>query len=99
MRSATFLLPLLAVACVPVAEPGQGVEPAPGEGGTCDATSAQRYVGQTATRSAGDAIVAATGARIFQWVGPDMAVTMDYRPDRVRVSYDKDMKIISVVCG
>lgn len=99
MRIAALLVSTLAVACAPVAEPGQPSERPAGSGGTCDASGAQSFVGQTATKDVGDRIVAATGARTFQWVGPDMAVTMDYRVDRVRVSYDKDMKIVSVICG
>lgn len=92
----------LAMACAPMAEPG---EPAPpiermaGEDSPCNADSAQQFIGRTATKEVGEAIVAATGAHTFQWVGPGMAVTMDYRLDRVRVSYDEDMKIISVICG
>ncbi len=99
MRFPAFILAISAVACAPVAEPGQPGQPPAMGGGTCDASGAQSFVGQAATKDTGDRIVAATGARTFQWVGPDMAVTMDYRPDRVRVAYDKDMRIVSVICG
>ncbi|WP_435418554.1 I78 family peptidase inhibitor [Parerythrobacter aurantius] len=90
---------IFAVACAPVAEPGQPAERMAGEGRTCSADAAQEFVGQLTSKAVGEQIAAATGAGIFQWVGPDMAVTMDYRPDRVRVSYDRAMKIVSVVCG
>lgn len=92
----------LAVACAPMTEPGEPappVEQMPGDDGACNADSAQQYIGRYADKATGEAIVAATGARTFQWVGPGMAVTMDYRPDRVRVSYDEQYNITSVRCG
>lgn len=96
------VLPLaaVAVACAPMAEPGEPampVESAPDV--ACDADAAQQFIGQNASKSVGEQIVAATGAQIFQWVGPGMAVTMDYRPDRVRVSYDEQYNITSIRCG
>lgn len=92
----------LAMACAPMAEPGEPAPPTermPGEDSPCNADGAQQFIGRYADKAAGEAIVAATGAQSFQWVGPGMAVTMDYRPDRVRVSYDEAMKITSVRCG
>ncbi|UIP06721.1 peptidase inhibitor I78 [Erythrobacter sp. SDW2] len=92
----------LAMACVPVAEPGEPAPPTeqmPGDDGACNADGAQQYIGQYASKTVGEQIVAATGARMFQWVGPGMAVTMDYRPDRVRVSYDEQYNITSIRCG
>lgn len=92
----------LAMACAPMAEPGEPAPPAersPGEESPCKADNAGQFIGQTATSEVGQRIIAATGARMFQWVGPNMAVTMDYRPDRVRVGYDEAMRITSVRCG
>ena len=92
----------LAMACAPMAEPGEPVAPTerlPGEQNPCNADSAQQFIGRYADKATGEAIVAATGARMFQWVGPGMAVTMDYRPDRVRVSYDEQYSITSIRCG
>jgi Peptidase inhibitor I78 family len=98
------ILPIaaLAMGCAPVAEPGEPAAPAermPGEDSPCNADGAQEYIGQYASKAVGEQIVAATGAQIFQWVGPDMAVTMDYRPDRVRVSYDAAYTITAIRCG
>ena len=92
----------LAIACAPMTEPGEPAPPTeqmPGDEGACNADGAQQYVGRYADKATGEAIVAATGARTFQWVGPDMAVTMDFRPDRVRVSYDEKYNITSIRCG
>ena len=81
---------------------------------TVDAQPAQRLVGAThpckadeisdltgrkATTALGSAIRQRTAASIFQWVPPDTAVTMDFRPDRVRVSYDRDMIVTAIRCG
>ncbi len=92
----------LAMACAPMAEPGEPAPPTermPGEDSPCNADGAQQFIGRYADKAAGEAIVAATGAQTFQWVGPGMAVTMDYRPDRVRVSYDEQYNITSIRCG
>ena len=99
-----LVLPTLALslaACGGYGEPGStsAPEPKPMPQGNCDAEPANQFIGQTATAAIGAQIQAATGARIFQWVPVDSAVTMDYRPDRVRVTYDRDMKITAITCG
>ncbi|MHA6332874.1 I78 family peptidase inhibitor [Qipengyuania sp. CAU 1752] len=100
------LLPLLAsamlAACATAPVPAEPAEPTqrmPGEDSPCDAAQAQSYIGQKASQATGQAILEKTGSHIFQWVAPDSAVTMDYRPDRVRVSYDREMTITTVRCG
>ncbi len=70
-----------------------------GEGGSCTTAGTDSYLGQRATTEIGTAIRTRTGAGIFQWVPPETAVTMDYRQDRVRVSYDRAMTITKVSCG
>ena len=66
---------------------------------TCNADGAQSFVGRTASAEIGAALLRATGARTLRWVAPGMAVTMDYRPDRLTVSYDNSYKIERVSCG
>ena len=66
---------------------------------TCKADAAQSYIGQTATADVGGALVKASGARTLRWVPPRSAVTMDYRPDRVNVTYDDAYKIARISCG
>ena len=56
-------------------------------------------MGGPATQDSGAQIMAATGASIFQWVFEGSPVTMDYRPERVRVVYNRDMKVVAVTCG
>ena len=41
----------------------------------------------------------ATGARHLRWVPPRTAVTMDFRADRLTVSYDDNMVIERVSCS
>ncbi|MGE4411138.1 MAG: peptidase inhibitor I78 [Sphingomonadales bacterium] len=65
----------------------------------CKADALDSFIGQKATEETGAKILAASGARTLRWAGPGMAVTMDYRFDRVTVSYDQDMVIERASCG
>jgi hypothetical protein len=85
--------------CAGTGGPGPDVprgEPLPGE---CAAEPAQSMVGQQATAEVGPRILSLTGARQLRWGPPDSVMTMDFRPDRVTVSYDRDMRIERVACG
>lgn len=65
----------------------------------CKADKTQQFVGQKATTDVGNAILRATGAGQLRWGPPRSAMTMDFRPDRVTVSYDDSMTIDRVSCG
>lgn len=67
--------------------------------GQCNADAAQTLVGQKATAEAGADLLRLTGARGLRWVPPRSAVTMDYRADRLTVSYDDDYTIVRISCG
>lgn len=67
--------------------------------GACDAEAAQYHIGHDATVEMGSAILKDTGATTLRWGPPNSAWTMDYRPDRVNVRYDNDMKIVEITCG
>ncbi|MXP27889.1 hypothetical protein GRI58_03505 [Porphyrobacter algicida] len=84
-------------ACASVAEPLQ-TRPV-GTDHPCKADDVDGYMGETATAALGLAIQKHTGAQVFQWVPPDTAVTMDFRPDRVRVTYDRKMRVTAIRCG
>ena len=58
-----------------------------------------RFAGQTASAELGAQLLAASGARTLRWGAPGMAMTMDFRADRLTVSYDEKMVITSVRCG
>jgi len=65
----------------------------------CENGPAQAFVGGPATQKSGAAIMKATGASRFQWVFEGSPVTTDYAPNRVRVVYNRAMKVIEVYCG
>lgn len=95
--AAAALLPLAACSAADGGtEPAPLPAPAPA---ACNGDAGQSFVGQTATAETGAALLRATGARTLRWVAPGMAVTMDFRPDRLTVSYDGAMKIERVSCG
>lgn len=88
---------LLLMACAPVdaAEEPPAREPA----GECNASGVQEHVGHRASAAAGQTLLQLTGARVLRWVPPGTAVTMDYRADRLTVSYDQNMIIEVISCG
>ena len=103
MKTATALFALapaaLLAACA-TTSPDDG--DAPGNGGeaeTCNAEAANQHVGQKATAETGSRIQSETGARQLRWGPPDSAWTMDFRPDRVNVRYDREMTITEITCG
>ena len=65
----------------------------------CDATEAQAMIGKRATADLGAELLAVSGARALRWVPPRTAVTMDFRPDRLTVSYNDAMTIERISCG
>ncbi|WP_230281227.1 I78 family peptidase inhibitor [Croceicoccus sp. Ery15] len=70
-----------------------------GEVAMCDAASVQDWIGQTASPELGAELLAATGAKTLRWGPPRSAMTMDYRPDRLTVTYDDNMVIDRISCG
>ncbi len=67
--------------------------------GECDASGVQNHIGHRASAAAGQTLLELTGARVLRWVPPDTAVTMDYSPSRLTVSYDRNMVIERISCG
>lgn len=65
---------------------------------TCNRDAGQAFIGKKATPEIGAELLKATGARTLRWVPPHTMVTMDYRADRLTVSYDEDMVITQVSC-
>ena len=92
----TACLPALA-ACA--ASGGMEGEPVAAPAGECDASGAQHLIGQKATSEIGQELLSITGARELRWMPPRTAMTMDYRADRLTVSYDDDMVIERISCG
>lgn len=73
--------------------------PTPPAEAMCIADSVQSLVGQTATADVGAQLIKGSGATTLRWVPPRTAVTMDFRPDRLTVSYDDALKIDRISCG
>lgn len=67
--------------------------------GPCRNEGLDTFVGQKASAETGAALLKASGAKALRWGGPGMAMTMDYRADRLTVSYDEAMTITSARCG
>lgn len=74
------------------AAPVQDMQP------SCGAEQYASYVGQFATDALIAQITASRGDKPMRVVKPGMAVTMDYRPDRLNVQVDEDGKIVRFTC-
>ena len=85
-------------ACADANGEGPATPPAPAEG-PCRNDGLDAFVGQKASAESGAALLKASGAKALRWGGPGMAMTMDFRPDRLTVSYDEAMTITSARCG
>ena len=91
MRS--LILPLLALpmlaACTSV----------PDQPAQCDAAPAQSQLGETYTDGLGAKVQELTGATILRAVHEGDPVTMDFRPERVTVSWNDERKVVRISCG
>lgn len=84
--------------CAATTAPADGDPPVRDIEGSCRAEAGQRFVGTRATAEVGSDLMVATGAKILRWVPPRTAVTMDFNPSRLTVSYNDDMVITQVSC-
>jgi hypothetical protein len=66
---------------------------------TCQAEKGQWAVGKLATDEVVAKIKADTTSASYRVISPGMAVTMDYREDRVNVDVDADNRVTAVRCG
>ena len=93
----------LVAAALPLAACAAYADPAPTppaeQSFACNAAAVQNHIGHDATAGMGAAIQQQSGARTLRWGPPESAWTMDYRPDRVNVRYDRAMKITEITCG
>lgn len=88
-----LLLTPLAAACTSMAPPAA----APAE--ACSPDALARYTGQTANDATADRMKRDTGRTALRWVKPGMAVTMDYREDRLTVYLDAADKVERASCS
>lgn len=94
---AAAMLPL--AACATTGEDGTPGAPSPAVGGECKNEGMEAFTGKVATAELGAEMLKASGAKTLRWGGPGTAMTMDFRPDRLTVSYDDKMVITSARCG
>jgi hypothetical protein len=90
-----FALALVAACSAAPAIPVHGVTP----GHKCDATGADRFIGEFGDSKAGAAIKRVTHAAVLRWAPPGVMLTMDFREDRVTVWLDGARKVTKIRCG
>ncbi|WP_439559816.1 I78 family peptidase inhibitor [Roseinatronobacter sp.] len=90
MRLAAPTLALVLLAACQAEQP----ESAPDMSANCGAQDLQSLTGQPLAQFQGHPDAEAT--RI---IAPGMAVTMDFRPDRLNVEHDEDLVITRIYCG
>ena len=69
------------------------------EGDECGASLVQSFVGLRANETTRGEVARRSGAATIRWVEPGMAVTMDFRPDRMTAELDQDGVITALRCG
>ena len=69
------------------------------DGDECGASLVQTYLGLRANTVLRTEIAARSEARTIRWIEPGMAVTMDYRGDRLNAELDEDGVIRALRCG
>ena len=100
IRLALPLIALTLMGCARVAEgepyplPGSPPEATP-----CGSQHLAGFVGKKRTDTIAAQVAQVSGAKSIRWIKPGMAVTMDYREDRLNVRLDDKGKILSFNCG
>lgn len=95
-----FLLPialLSTAACQPV-QPEPLPAPAP-EPTACGSHKVQQFVGKKRSLALAESVASLSGAKGIRWIEPGMAVTMDYREDRLNVTVDETGVITRIYCS
>jgi Peptidase inhibitor I78 family len=91
------LVPFIALAgCAMTAAPEAVKEIGLGE---CSAEAAQGLIGQTGTSELAQTALVLAKAKVLRWTRPGMAVTMDYRTDRLNIDLDERNAVRRISCG
>lgn len=93
-----FALPLIALAVAACHEERPEPAPAP-PAGACTSEGLESLVGKTRSAETEAEAKRRSGARTLRWIAPGMAVTMDYRTDRLNLDLDASRKITRAHCG
>jgi hypothetical protein len=65
----------------------------------CNVVSVQYALGKKSSPALAQELMAKAGATILRMIPPRTAVTMDYNPVRINISYDDAMVIDRISCG
>lgn len=87
---------LLLAGCATMA---QDDTPIPTEAGECRIDDLAPLIGRAATAELGTEALRLSRARTIRWIQPGMAVTMDYRPDRLNIRLDAANRVEAFDCG
>ena len=98
MKRTASIAALLGAGLVAACATMAGEPPAAGVG-PCDASAAQELVGEPASQELAAEAMRLSGAQSFRWIPEGSAVTMDYRPDRLNVEYNRDNVVTEIRCG
>ena len=74
-------------------------ETAPPPPGKCVADGLTGLTGKTKSEAVTKEALRLSGAKTIRWIAPGMAVTMDYREDRLNLDTDEKGKIVRAHCG
>lgn len=97
--AAIWLLAPLLAACQPqTTAPGGGGSP-PAQADYCGVAKLGKFVGIADSAAQRAAVMAASGAKIIRWLTPGMAVTMDYRQDRLNANIAATGRYTGFSCG
>ena len=66
---------------------------------TCNADPVQDLLGQTANQELAASAMVRSGAETLRWIPPNSAVTMDFRPERLNISFDENSIVTDINCG
>jgi hypothetical protein len=99
LSSVPLLAALSCAACASTPSDPPGSPDTAPPGSECRAEPAQQYVGRKAETQVVEAAKAASQARQVRVIGPEDAVTADFRPDRLNIRVDAGRAIIEIACG
>lgn len=98
IRIALPLIALSLMGCTTTGEP-MPIPPAPEKATACGAEKLTAFVGKKRTDAISAEVARISGAKNIRWIKPGMAVTMDYREDRLNVRVNEKGVILSFNCG
>ncbi|CAN5139314.1 hypothetical protein BH10PSE12_BH10PSE12_31920 [soil metagenome] len=95
MKPILILIPFALAACAtttPETVPTAGA-------GACRNDELAQFVGHKVDAELSHLMMKTSGAKVLRWGPPGAAMTMDFRQDRLTVSYDDQMVVTSARCG